>query len=113
MSYVKLLTDRCSIYKLQTRNDSGGYGVSPQEELYYNDTPDIVNIPCLFTEVNLATLKREPGVKVEQTYNVHFNISANVSLGDVLEWNGVKFKADLPLKPRNHHIEVRVVREIG
>lgn len=115
MSYENLLTDRCDIYHLQSRNkqDSKSFGVPVddyQEEFYYGDTPDSENVKCYFVEKNQSVTQQDPNKRIIETYRVHFLPSTDIRTNDKVVWDGATYKAQKPRKIKNHHIEVTVVR---
>lgn len=112
MSYRKLLTDRCDIYHLVESTSSPGYGL-PGEPVYsYPKEPDLVNIPCYFTERQHQSITQgEPGAEITQSFLVHFLIGTDIRLNDKVFFNGVEYKAQVPKPIKKHHIEVTVVRQ--
>lgn len=112
MSYENLLTDKCNIYRLQTKQSEGGYGVPTQDtEYYYNDVPDAENVKCYFAKADPFVLYNQPGIKVEETVLIHFLPSASIKLGDIVEKGGIRYLLQIPKDFRGHHVEVKAVRK--
>lgn len=111
MSFHALLTDRCSIYHIQATTASPGYGLPGEAEFIYSDLPDLVDVPCKFTEKSQNITQGEPGAEIIQSYAVIFPINIDVRLNDKVVFNGIECKAQVPRKIRNHHIEVTVIRK--
>ncbi|MBP2635551.1 MAG: hypothetical protein H6Q72_1458 [Firmicutes bacterium] len=111
MSFRSMLTDKCNIYHLRESNSSPGYGLPGESEYCYPDEPDAVDVPCKFTEKNQSIIQGEPGAEIIHNFGVNLMPSADVRLNDKLVWNGMEFKAQIPQKIKNHHIEVAVTRK--
>ncbi|GIN39044.1 DUF3599 family protein [Heyndrickxia oleronia] len=115
MSYKNLLTHRCDVYHLKERYSNGGdFGVPTddvEKDFYYDDSPDLVDVPCYFTEKNQSLVQLQPNQTVYQTMMVHFLPSADIRLNTKLVWEGVTCKLQKPRKIKNHHIEVIAIRD--
>ncbi|WP_373325628.1 DUF3599 family protein [Sporomusa paucivorans] len=111
MSFRSLLTDKCDIYHLIETTTSPGYGLPGETEYSYPDTPDAADVPCKFTEKNQNITQGEPGAEIVHSFDVNFLPDVDVRLNDKLVWNGMEFKAQIPRKIKNHHIEVVVTRK--
>ncbi|MGE6260874.1 DUF3599 family protein [Heyndrickxia sporothermodurans] len=115
MSYRNLLTHRCDIHHLKERNSSSGsFGIPIQDiekEYYYEEFPDITDVPCYFTEKNQTIVQGEPNQHFIQAMLIHFFPSADVRLNDKVIWDGISYKLQKPRKIKNHHIEVIGVRD--
>jgi hypothetical protein len=111
MSFKSLLTDRCSIYHIVETSTSPGYGLPGEAVFDYGELPDLVDVPCNFTEKSQSITKGEPGAEIVHTFGVCFLISADIRLNDKVIFEGAEFKAQIPRKIKNHHIEVIVTRK--
>lgn len=111
MSFRSLLTDKCNVYHLQEGTTSPGYGLPGESEFKYSETPDLVDMSCKFTEKGQTITQGEPGAEIVHSFDVSFLPGVDVRLNDKLVWNGMEFKAQIPQKIKNHHIEVAVVRK--
>lgn len=114
MSYRKLLTDRCDIYRLKKRDsDRPTFGIDVenlQKERYYAAEPDHENVRSYFVENNQTVIQAEPNQIITEVYDVHFLKSTDIQLGDKVVWDGVAYTARKPRLIKNHHIEVVVYR---
>jgi hypothetical protein len=113
MSYEKLLTDRCDIYHLKSCSPGGNWGIPTedmQQETYYDDEPDVIDVKAYFTEKNQSITQGEPNAVITQSYLVHFLVSADIQTGSKVIWDGVSYKAQKPRKIKNHHQEVTLIR---
>ncbi|OAT71882.1 DUF3599 family protein [Parageobacillus thermoglucosidasius] len=115
MSYRNLLIHRCDVYHLTASNEDSdsNFGIPIkdfQPEYKYPDSPDLVDVPCYFTEKNQTIVQGEPNQIITQSFLVHFLPSADIRVNDKVVWNGIEFKLQIPKKIRNHHIEVTAVR---
>lgn len=111
MSFRSLLTDKCNIYHLQETSSSPGYGLPGESKFKYPETPDLFDVPCKFTEKGQTITQGEPGAEIVHSFNVILLPGIDVRLNDKLVWNRMEFKAQIPQKIKNHHIEVAVVRK--
>ena len=111
MSFRSLLTDKCDIYHLQERTNSPGYGLPGESEFEYPETPDLIEVPCKFTEKGQSITQGEPGAEIIYTLGVSFLSDVDVRLNDKLVWNGMELKTQIPRKIKNHHIEVTAIRK--
>ena len=111
MSFRSMLTDKCNIYHLQESSVSSGYGLPGDTEYIYPDAPDALDVPCKFTEKSQSIVQGEPGNEIVHSFNVIFLPGVDVRLNDKLVWNGMEFKAQIPRRIRNHHIEVVAIRK--
>jgi hypothetical protein len=111
MSFAKMLTDKCNIYHLNESTSTPGYGIPGDTQFTYNDQPDLIDVPCKFTEKSQSITQGEPGAEIVHSFAVSFLISADVRLNDKMIFNGAEFKAQIPHKVKNHHIEVTVIRK--
>ena len=114
MSYRNLLSHRCDIYHLKERDSTGGrFGVPNadiEKDYYYDNLPDLSDVPCYFTERNQSIVQQEPNQTIFQSMMVHFLPSADVRLNSKIVWDGVSYRLQKPRKIKNHHIEVIAVR---
>ena len=110
MSFRSLMTDKCDIYHLTESITSPGYGLPGETGYSYPDVPDLVDVPCKFTEKNQIITQGEPGAEIVHSFAVNFLISTDIRLNDKLVFNGAEFKAQIPRQVKNHHIEVVVTR---
>lgn len=114
MSFKKLLTDRCDIYHLESRESTkSNYGVpieDMQKEYYYPEVADHENVRSYFTENNQTVIQSDPNKVITEIYDVRFLKSANIQFGDKIIWKDVVYTARRPRLIRNHHIEVVVYR---
>jgi hypothetical protein len=111
MSFRALLTDKCDIYHLQESSTSPDYGLPGETEFLYNNVPDLADVPCKFTEKNQSITQGEPGAEIVHSFAMSFLISTDVRLNDKMVFNKAEFKAQIPHKVKNHHIEVTVIRK--
>jgi hypothetical protein len=111
MSYADLLTDHCDIYHLTENQGTGKYGVPGETEYAYPSFPDMTNVACFFGNGNTNVFKNEPGVAISQSFLVHFFIEDDIRYNDKVVFNGVSYRLEIPRKVRDHHIEVRAVRD--
>ena len=116
MSYKKLLTHRCDVYHLKERNVGGGgnYGVPDddfEKEFYYDDTPDLSNVRCYFTERNQSIVQLDPNNTIFQSFLVHFLPGADIKTNSKVVWDDITYKMQKPRNIKNHHQEVTVVRD--
>lgn len=115
MSYQNLLIHRCDVYHLKEKDSSGeGYGVPAddmEKEYYYNESPDLINVPCYFTEKNQSIVQNEPNQTIVQSMLVHFLPSIDIGMNTKVVWEGSAFRLQKPRKIKNHHIEVIAVRD--
>lgn len=109
MSYEKLLDQLCDIYPLKTKEVSKGYGVTKKEN-YYEETPTYENVPCYFKRKSLSLTQGQPINKVYEIWNVHFLINTDIGSNYKIVKDGISYITEIPIKPRNHHIEVIVKR---
>ena len=110
MSYKKLLTHRCDIYHLKSRETGGSFGVPGEKEFYYDDTPDISDVRCYFTERNQSIVQLDPNNMIIKSYSVHFMNGSDIRVNSKVVWDGVSFKSQKPRKIKNHHQEVTMTR---
>ncbi|UAT31964.1 YqbH/XkdH family protein [Bacillus badius] len=113
MSYRSLLTHRCDIYHLTQTESGGEWGIPGgdlEEEFSYGNVPDLLDVPCYFTEKNQTVVQGEPDPRVIQSFLVHFLPTADVRMNDKVIWNGIEFTLQIPKKIKNHHIEVTAIR---
>lgn len=111
MSFKSLLTDRCSIYHIVETSTSPGYGLPGEAVFDYGELPDLEDVPCKFTEKNQSITQGEPGVEIVHSFAVSFLMSADIRLNDKVIFEGAEYKAQIPRKIKNHHIEVIVTRK--
>lgn len=111
MSFAKLLADKCNIYHLNESTSSPGYGLPGDTQFTYNDQPDVIDVPCKFTEKNQSITQGEPGAEIIHSFAVSFLTSADIRLNDKVIFEGAEYKAQIPRKVKNHHIEVTVTRK--
>lgn len=115
MSYRNLLTDRCDVYHSKEQpvsDDSFGIPVDDLvKEYYYDETPDLIEEPCLFIEKNQSVVQGEPDQKIIQSMLVHFLTTADIRINAKANWEGVNYRLQKPRKIRNHHIEVIAVKD--
>lgn len=111
MSYKNLLTHRCDIYHLKSRDTEGSYGVPGPKEYYYDDEPDLAGVRCYFTEKNQSIIQLAPNNTIFQSLLVHFLAKADIRTNSKVVWDGVTYKMQKPRKIKNHHQEVTVVRD--
>lgn len=110
MSYSKLLDEKCDIYTLKTREVAKGYGVT-KKETYYEDIPTYTDVPCCFKRKSLSTSQGQPVNAIYEVFNVHFLIDTDIGSNYKIVKDGVTYITQIPIKPRNHHIEVIVKRD--
>ena len=111
MSYKKLLTHRCDVYHLKSRETGGSFGVPTGTEFYYDEVPDLENVRCYFTEKNQSIVQQEPNNAIFQSFLVHFLPSADIKTNCKVVWGGDTYKMQKPRKIKKHHQEVTVVRD--
>ncbi len=111
MSFRSLLTDKCDIYHLTESTSTPGYGLPGEAVFDYPEMPDVVDVPCKFTEKGQNITQGEPGAEIVHSFAVSFMISADVRLNDKVVFNGAAFKAQIPRKIKNHHVEIVVIRK--
>lgn len=111
MSYANLLTDRCDIFHLVESKETAAYGVPGETDYEYPALPDLQAVPCLFAKESLQVSKDEPGVKIIQSFLVHFFIGTDARFNDKVIFNGYVYRLEVPRNIRNHHIEVRAVKD--
>jgi hypothetical protein len=111
MSYADLLTDRCDIYHLTENQGAGKYGVPGETEYTYPSLPDATEVPCLFVNGNTSVYKNEPGVAIAQSFLVHFFIEDDIRYNDKVVFGGITYRLEIPRNIRDHHIEVRAVKD--
>jgi hypothetical protein len=111
MSYVDLLTDRCDILHLTETQEAAEYGVPGETEYAYPDTPDLTDVSCLFAKESIQVTKEEPGVSIVQSFLVHFFVETDVRFNDKVIFNGTTYRLEVPRNIRNHHIEVRAIKD--
>lgn len=111
MSFKSLLTDRCSIYHIVETSNSPGYGLPGDTQFIYRDLPDLIDVPCKFTEKSQSITQGDPGAEIVHNFIVSFLNNVDVRLNDKMVFNGATFKAQIPHKIRNHHFEVTVTRK--
>jgi hypothetical protein len=111
MSFARLLTDKCSIHHLNESTSSPGYGLPGDTQFTYNDQPDVIDVPCKFTEKSQSITQGEPGAEIVHSFAVSFLISTDIRLNDKVIFEGAEYKAQIPRKVKNHHIEVTVTRK--
>lgn len=116
MSYKKLLTDRCDIYRLEEKEVAAPtYGVpasSIVKQKEHEEIPIDQEVHCLFVEKNQSVVQGEPAQALVQSYRVHFLPNADIRLNDKVTWEGDEFILQKPRKIRNHHQEVTAVRSV-
>ncbi|WP_046180385.1 DUF3599 family protein [Domibacillus tundrae] len=116
MSYKKLLTHRCDIFRLEAKeNGAPTYGLpaaSIVKKPDYSEVPIDQEVPCYFTEKNQSVVQGEPAQAVFQSYLVHFLPNEDIRLNDKVVWDGVEFVLQKPRKIRNHHQEVTAVGSV-
>lgn len=114
MSYKKLLTHRCDVYRLEAQNSAAlTYGVDASfivKKKEHNLVPVATHIPCYFTEKNQSVVQGEPNQALVQSFLVHFLPNADILMNDKVIWDGEEFILQKPRKIRNHHQEVTAVR---
>ncbi len=114
MSYINLLTDRCAIHHLKTKDaEPPNFGVPPsdsQEDYYYSDEADHVNVKSYFVESSQTIAQQEPNQHIIEVFNVHFLKSTDIRMNDKVVWGGLEYTARKPKLIKNHHIEVTVFR---
>jgi hypothetical protein len=111
MSFRSLLTDKCDIYHLQESSTSPGYGLRGETEFLYDDTPDLADVPCKFTEKNQSITQGEPGAEIVHSFDVNLLIGTDIRLNDKVVFDGIEYKAQIPRRIKTHHIEVIVSRK--
>lgn len=114
MSYAKLLTDKCDIYHLKSKDvNDGNFGIPSkdiQKEHYYSNEPDHVGVSSYFVEDNQTVIQAEPNQVITEVYKVHLLKNTDIRLNDKVVWNGLAYTARKPRLIKNHHIEVTVFR---
>ena len=111
MSFSKMLTDKCNIYHLNESISSPGYGMPGDTQFTYNDQPDLVDVPCKFTEKSQNITQGDPGAEIVHSFAVSFLINADIRLNDKVVFEGAEYKAQIPRKVKKHHIEATVTRK--
>lgn len=116
MSYKKLLTDRCDVYRLEEKETAGPtYGIPASlvvKKKEYEEIPIDQEVPCYFTEKTQAVFQGEPAQALAQSFLVHFLPNADIRMNDKVIWEGDEFVLQKPRKIRNHHKEVTAVRKV-
>jgi hypothetical protein len=115
MSYKKLLVHRCDVYHLGANQDTeaGSYGISVekfQEETSYPDIPDLIAVPCYFTDKGQSITQNEPNNVIFESFLVHFEKQQDIRLNDKIVWEGVSYILQKPRLIKNRHWEVTAVR---
>ncbi|MDP5273545.1 DUF3599 family protein [Chengkuizengella axinellae] len=113
MGYINLLSDRCFIYHLNEIESINSFTFIDEIDFVYNDIPDELTVSCYFVPIDLdeeSIINNEPFFLVHEKFRVFFPINTDIRLNDLVEWNGVKYKAEKPMVKREHHIEVLVKR---
>jgi hypothetical protein len=111
MSYGDLLTDKCSVYHLIENQEAASYSVPGEVDYSYPAVPDQVDVSCLFGKETLQVSKNEPGVKIVQSFLVHFFVESDVRFNDKVVFNSNTYRLEVPRNIRGHHIEVRAVKD--
>lgn len=116
MSYKKLLTDRCDIYRLKEKVMSEPtYGIpasSVVKKKEYEEIPIDQDVHCLFVEKSQSVVQGEPAQALVQSFLVHFLPNVDIRMNDKVVWEGDEFVLQKPRKVRNHHKEVKAVRSV-
>ncbi|OES45814.1 DUF3599 family protein [Domibacillus iocasae] len=116
MSYKKLLTHRCDVYRLEAQNSATPtYGVDASfivKNKEHNLVPVSVDVPCLFIEKSQTVVQGDPAQALLQRFLVHFLPNADILMNDKVVWDGEEFILQKPRKIRNHHQEVTAVRKV-
>lgn len=114
MSYKKLLTHRCEVYRPEEKESAAPtYGVpasSIVKKKEHEQVPVAADVPCYFTEKSQSVVQGEPAQALVQSFLVHFLPNADIQMNDKVIWDGVEFVLQKPRKIRNHHQEVTAVR---
>lgn len=111
MSLANMLTDKCNIYHLTEGISSPGYGLPGETQFTYSDQPDVIDVPCKFTEKSQSITQGEPGAEIVHSFAVSFLINTDIRLNDKVIFEGAEYKAQIPRKVKHHHIEVIVTRK--
>ena len=116
MSYKKLLTHRCDIYRLEEKETATPtYGIpasSVVKRKEYEEIPIEQDVLCYFTEKSQAIFQGEPAQALVQSFLVHFLPDTDIRRNDKVIWEGEEFILQKPRKIRNHHQEVTAVRSV-
>lgn len=114
MSFDSLLDDLCDIYFIKERTVGGVYGTPSRKETYYEDSPDLPNIPCHFNKVG-SPVPSQQDPKNEYTYDRKLNLPINTQISSmdkvVNKMDGIVYYAGIPDNIRNHHISVPLKKE--
>lgn len=115
MSIEKLFDHTCDIYHVVKEEKDVGYGLPSSSLFKYNDTPDLVDVPCHFhvkDSVTTTLSQNEPQATYESRVKVGFHIDADIRLNDkiVHKQTGLEYYAEIPKRIRGHHASVTVQR---
>lgn len=112
MSYENLLSNRCDIYLLKSKDKSIGYGINKQnKEFYYEEAPDYIGVPCYFSNTSSNITQGHPAKTIYESFKVHFEKGTDIQLNAMIVKDNIRYKAQVPRIIRNHHIEVTAIRE--
>lgn len=114
MSYDKLLSDRADIYHLDTTSSGGGYGLPSEDAFSYPNTPDATGVKCYLvkrTGTLNQLLQTENMQILSLNWVCHFRYETDIRTGDRVVIDGSRFKAGIPRKVKQHHIECELFLE--
>lgn len=119
MAWEDFLNNTCDIYHLVPSTRQAAYGIPiDDEELVPKGTPSESDIPCHFhikQNNNVRLQQMEPYTAAEGEGKMSFPMGTDIRVNDVilLHDDGLKYRAGIPRRVRNHHIICTVYRMDG
>lgn len=109
MSFSSMLKHTCNIHKVKRDDVLPGYGLPVSSDYYFSHTPDYSNVVCYVEEMN--SVANQPILSggayvVKSKYKLYFPLDTDIDFDDVIIWEGLNLRLELPKNIRNHHLEV-------
>jgi hypothetical protein len=95
---------RCDVYRTTETLDEYK---TPTGESF----PKIGNYACSVSRKAATVSKEDPNIVTVETLKLYSYARADIQEGDIVEVDGAKYTAGMPYRPRNHHLEVELMKE--
>lgn len=105
-----LMNDRVEIFRLKKKPGEDNYGVPSQDEYYYSDVPDLVDVKCSIQKTGRQTLTTQEGPfeTVIEYYSMYLPKDVEIFEKDKVIFKGAVLFAGIPFSYRTHtEVELR------
>lgn len=99
-----LFNKRCTVYRIKETLDE--FNTPVGETLQ-----KIGEFRCSVSRKSATVSKEDPNMETAETTRLYSYDRTDIQDGDIIEVEGEKFSASIPYRPRNHHLEVDLMKE--